>query len=235
MDMEQRSAIKFCVLNRKSRKETLEMLSTAFGERTLKKTAVYDWYNRFQQGQETVQDNDRSGRPVCVTSALVGEIKEMLDSDRRITIRDLVDRTDSSYGTVFNIIHNELGMRRICARWIPHMLTEEKKRKRVELSKLFLSRVNKQGFHFLNRVVTVDETWVSLYEPETKQQSMMWKTPGSPSPKKFKVCRSTKKKLFVIFFDVRGVILCHAVPDGKTVTAAYYSKVPTLHTKLYFK
>ena len=34
--------------------------------------------------------------------------------------------------------------------------------------------------------------WFSLYEPESRDQSTMWKTPGSPSPKKC-VSRSTKK------------------------------------------
>ena len=36
----------------------------------------------------------------------------------------------------------------------------------------------------MERIVTVDETWISFYIPETKQQSTMWKTPGSLSPKK---------------------------------------------------
>ena len=77
----------------------------------------------------------------------------------------------------------------------------------------------------MDRIVTVDETWISLYTPETKAQSMMWKTPGSPSPKEFKMSQSTKKQMFVVFFDARGVILAHAVPQGQTVDAAYYTKV----------
>ena len=34
-------------------------------------------------------------------------------------------------------------------------------------------------------LVTVDETWISMYDPETKQESSIWKTPGSPSSKKY--------------------------------------------------
>ena len=44
-------------------------------------------------------------------------------------------------------------------------------------------------------------------------------------PKKFKCSRSTKKQMFNMFFDIHGVILSHAVPQGQTVTANYYSKV----------
>ena len=39
--LEQRSAIKFCVANKKSRQETFQMLKTALGNNAMKKTALY--------------------------------------------------------------------------------------------------------------------------------------------------------------------------------------------------
>ena len=105
------------------------------------------------------------------------------------------------------------------------MLSECQKTQRVESCRRFVQRFEQEGEDFLSRIVTTDETWISLYEPESKEQSTMWKTPGSPSPKKFKVSRSTKKQMFIMFFDIQGVILSHAVPQGQTVTANYYSKV----------
>jgi len=38
---------------------------------------------------------------------------------------------------------------------------------------------------FLSRLVTMDETWLYRYDPETKQQSMEWQHSGSPRTKKF--------------------------------------------------
>ena len=82
------------------------------------------------------------------------------------------------------------------------MLTDEQKAGRVlvvnSLSDDFIGKVN---------VSCIDETWITLYETETK--SSMRKTPGSPSPNKFKVGPSAKKHMFIIFFDVDGVILRH--------------------------
>jgi hypothetical protein len=37
---------------------------------------------------------------------------------------------------------------------------------------------------FLSQLVTVDETWLYHYDPETKQQSMEWQHSSSPRPKK---------------------------------------------------
>ena len=47
-----------------------------------------------------------------------------------MTIGDITVRTGHTFGTVFRIIHNELGMRRICVRWIRHLLDENDMRKK---------------------------------------------------------------------------------------------------------
>ena len=38
----------------------------------------------------------------------------------------------------------------------------------------------------LSRVITGDETWVYQYDPETKRQSVQWKTANSSRPKMFR-------------------------------------------------
>ena len=90
-----------------------------------------------------------------------------------------------------------------------------------------------RGDECLRRIITTDKTWISLYEPETKKQSAMWKTPGSPSPKKFKVSPSKKKQISIVLFDADGVILSLAVPHGQTITALYYSKVKQIEIFMY--
>ena len=116
-------------------------------------------------------------------------------------------------------------MRRLCARWIPKMLSECQKAQRLESCRRFVQRFERKVEHFLSRIVTADESWISLIEPDLKEQSTMWKTLGSPSPKKLKVSHSMKKQMFIMFFDIPGIILSHAVPQGQTITANYYSKV----------
>ena len=225
MSVEQRKAIKFCVLNVKNRKETMEMLVKAYGDAAMKRTALHKWYSRYESGYESVMDDQRSECPTSITSQKVQEIKELLDKDRHITVREVSQRVDCSVGTVHTIIHENLNMRRLCARWIPKMLSECQKAQRVESCQRFVQRFEQEGEDFLSRIVTADETWISLYEPESKEQSTMWKTLGSPSPTKFEVSRSTKKQMFIMFFAIHGIILSHAVPQGQTVTANYYSKV----------
>ena len=66
--LEQLSAIKFCVENKNSRQETFEMLKTAFGDNAMNKTALYKWYSKFEQGDNSVTDELRPGRPSSIST-----------------------------------------------------------------------------------------------------------------------------------------------------------------------
>jgi hypothetical protein len=74
------------------------------------------------------------------------------------------------------------------------------------------------------RLVTMDETWLYHYDPETKQQSMEWRHSGSPRPKNFRVQKSGRK-LSSIFWNQDGIILIDCLPKGQTINAEYYSSL----------
>jgi transposase len=60
---EQRANIKFMFKLEKTPKETLQALEFAYGDTASKKSAVYEWYHRFKNGQDTLEDEPCSGRP----------------------------------------------------------------------------------------------------------------------------------------------------------------------------
>jgi len=75
---------------------------------------------------------------------------------------------------------------------------------------------------FLSRLVTMDETWLYHYDPETQQQSMEWRHSGSPRPKKFRVQKSAGKVLASIFWDQDSILLIDYFPKGQNINAEYY-------------
>ena len=119
---------------------------------------MYKWYREFEQGDTSVIDEPRPGRRSSISTKKIETVKELLDSDRQMAIRDITIWTGFTFGAVFRIIHNQLGMRRIRARWIPHLIDENQMRQRVELSKQFIVGAENYGMDFLNRIVTVDKT-----------------------------------------------------------------------------
>ena len=68
------------------------------------------------------------------------------------------------------------------------------------------------------RLVTMDETWLYHYDPETKQQSMVWRHSSSPRTQ-IREQKSAGKVLASIFWDQDGILLI----DGRTINAEYYS------------
>ena len=96
---------------------------------------------------------------------------------------------------------------------------------RIKMCHEYCRQYNDEGDTFLNRVVTCDETWIHFFEPESKQQSSVWKHPSSPSPTKALISKSAGKVMAIIFCDIQGIILNHFVPPKTTVTRNYYATV----------
>jgi len=95
---------------------------------------------------------------------------------------------------------------------------------RLLTSKQCLERFKRNPKEFLRRVVTVDETWIHHYTPETKQQSKQRISPGESAPKKAKTVPSAGKIMATIFRDTNGVILVDFLEKGRTITGQYYSE-----------
>ena len=87
---------------------------------------VFEWHKRFQEGRESVRDDERCGRSKEFrTPELIGQIKNFMNKDRRVSIEAISAQFDVSVGTVHTIIHKELKMWKICAKFVPRMLRED--------------------------------------------------------------------------------------------------------------
>ena len=94
---------------------------------------------------------------------------------------------------VENILHTELGMSKVSARWVPRLLTSDQKLTRLVMSEANLARFEADSDRFIERFLTQDESWFHHFKQETKKQSMQWKHPISPASKKARWCHSLEK------------------------------------------
>lgn len=221
-DVELRSVIKFSVGLGKTPAQTLELIRSSETLNSYSVPFVYKWHKRFRGGRQSTADDPREGRPCIVKMAVKDQEKDLIRSDRRLTVRTIAQDLAVSGATIHDVLTKELGMSKVSARWVPTM---EEKERRVQCSSMFLQRYAAEGDAFLDRIVTTDETWLHHYDPETKAQSSVCKTPRTPPPKKARVQKSCGKEMFIFFMDRHGMILQHRMKEGRTVTADYYSKV----------
>ena len=124
-----------------------------------------------------------------------------------------------SSGSLTRILQDSLDVRKRCTRWVPHNLTEEQKRDRVDWCTRMLNKIDGGRYPRVWDTVTGDETWVYQYDPETKQQSAVWVFPDENPPVKFKRNRSTSKQMIACFFAKFGHVPTILLEDRKTVTA----------------
>jgi histone-lysine N-methyltransferase SETMAR len=128
--------------------------------------------------------------------------------------------------TARQILTENLKMKKVCAKEDPKNLSEDQKLDREEMCQKVLEKTEEDP-DFLNSVITCDETWLFQYNPETKRQSMQWKTTHSQKPKNARMSKSKIKTMLVVFFDIQGIIMTQYIPPGQTVNQTYYNELLT--------
>jgi hypothetical protein len=141
------------------------------------------------------------------------KVRQLIKEDRRCTVREM----SSELGVFVSTVHDclkEDNMSKVSARWVPRLLKHDEREHRLHCCREFVRRVEGNELSFLDRIITTDETWLFHYDPESKQESSVWKTPRSPPQKKVRVQKSGGKHMFVFFMDRLGMQLQHCIPEG---------------------
>ena len=68
------------------------------------------------------------GLETSVTKANIAAVKTAIEQDARLSVEDIATCTGISEGSVQTILKKRLDLRKVCARWVPHLLIEERKR-----------------------------------------------------------------------------------------------------------
>jgi len=185
-----------------------------------------------------VTDAERSGHPAMATTTRNEErTLELIRENKRMTVEDVARTLNVSIDSAYSLIHDTLNFSKVCARWVPNELTEERKRERLDICSRHLAHYHEDGENYLQQIVTGDETWIHHYEPESKQQIMQWKHPSSPVVRTFKTQPSAGKLMLTVFWDSQGPILETYQKRGTAVTSALYCDMhqvelkPAIHSK----
>ncbi|GFS15975.1 histone-lysine N-methyltransferase SETMAR [Elysia marginata] len=186
--------------------------------------------------------DNREGRGRSITATSENNVKrvdELIRQDTKLKLHEIANSLEISETSAHRIVFDELGYRKVSARWVPKQLTDNHKEQRLDICREHLRRSKSShrvlghtanaggdflGYDvtFLDSIVTGDETWLHHCTPETMQDLMTWKHPSSPVTKKFKVMRLAKKTMGTVFWDSRGVLLFETLQPGETINAARY-------------
>jgi hypothetical protein len=138
----------------------------------------------FREGRDHFENEPHARRQrTSVNQENVLKIGEIIRAYRRITLLELSQQVGISVGSVEEILHNELKVSTVSARWVPRLLSPEHRERRLVAVTQILQRNKTEGAEFLDSMLTCNETWVHYFTPESKRASKQWKHTLSPPPK----------------------------------------------------
>jgi len=146
----------------------------------MSRTQCYEWFKRFKEGRISVSEDPRPGPPsTSANDDHVETVRAVFRGNRCLTLQEVADEVGISIGSCHQIFTEKLQMRRVSAKFVPRLLTDNQKENRVEISQELLANANGNE-NFLKNIITGDETWVYVYDVKTKMQSSQWMGKGSP-------------------------------------------------------
>ncbi|XP_025162257.1 histone-lysine N-methyltransferase SETMAR-like [Harpegnathos saltator] len=157
-----------------------------------------------------------------LTDENIKKVHKIILNDRRVKLIDIAETLKISKERVGHIVHEYLNMRKLCAKWVPRVLTIDPKQQRFDDSEQYLAIFNRNKDEFFRPYITMDETWLHHYTPESNRQSAEWTERDEPKPKRGKKQQSTGKVMASVFWDARGIIFIDYLEKGQTINSEYY-------------
>ena len=116
-----------------TQRQCFERLNAAFGDKVPSKTTIYNWFAEFKRGRIGVSDEPHGHRQkTAVVPEKVDAVRELIEEDCHTTYGQIRASLGIGMKATQKILHDELGMRKLCARWILHNLKNEQKKARVK-------------------------------------------------------------------------------------------------------
>jgi hypothetical protein len=112
-------------------------------------------------------------------------------------------------------------MKKIMAKWVPHLLDERQQKQRCEAAYRNLQLLS-QHPRLLRQTLALDETWVVLYRPPEGDQYRFWLCTGEEPPQVPKQKMHERKRMLLVAMDFDGIAYYHLYEEGETVNAERY-------------
>jgi histone-lysine N-methyltransferase SETMAR len=108
----------------------------------------------FKDGCMSADSDQRSGRPSTSRNAdVIDKVRTLIMEDRRLTVREIADEVGISRGSANTILTEDVGMRRVAAKFVPKLLSPEQQQLCLEVAQDMLECANRDP-EFLKTVIT---------------------------------------------------------------------------------
>jgi hypothetical protein len=107
------------------------MLTEAYCADAMKKSSVFEWH---KEGREDVKDDERTGCPKTHrTDENVEKVRKLVCSEKQLSVRMIAEELNLDRETVRNILTEGLGMRKVSAKMVSQILSDDQKHQRLDI------------------------------------------------------------------------------------------------------
>jgi len=139
------AVIKFFVKEGLTPNKIHSKFTKVYGDSSPSFSTIKKWAAEFKRGCTSLEDDPREGRPKSATPPeIIEQVHDMVLDDRRMKVHETAEPVGISKGCVGYILHEELDMKKLCARWVLRLLTADQKCTRMKTSEQCLKRFNKK-------------------------------------------------------------------------------------------
>ena len=217
-------------------KQIFNELCGIYGPQTISMCTVFRLVEAFKAEKFSLEDDTHPGMPkTSVTKANIAAVKIVVEQDVRLSVIDIASCTGISEGSVQTILKKCLDLRKIRARWVPHLFTEEQKTQCLKCAWERLKTYKGCNSRVISNWLTGDETWVHMFETQRRADNNQWKQKDQKRPCIAKRTVSSKNMLYAIFFNSSGPVIQVPCPSCHTVTGRFYKNSVLKKVKEFYK
>lgn len=207
MDEEKRYVVRFFWRQNANKREILDSMKKSYGDACPSESFIRKWLSRFDSGELSVEDKPRPGRPICRENVLA--VSKIIEEQPFASARTIAMTLNIDKNTVINILRNDLHLEKRYAKWIPHILSDDQKAKRVQVSIELREILQSLSANQLTATITCDEAWFYL----AYYNDAAWVEDGKTFTKPKRLISDQKIMIFTAF-STAGIVLIKEIPPG---------------------
>jgi histone-lysine N-methyltransferase SETMAR len=187
---------------------------------------IVKYFPAIEKGTLMLVDEKPVGQKIKAEK--VRAVAEAVDSNKYLSLREIASISKINKDTARRILHQELKLYKRNLRWVPHSLTIEQKKSRVELSKQLLKILRNEESSEFRHLLTGDESWLYYSYPHDS----MW-TRGRDVEERERRSIGTKKIILVVFWGFDETPVFQLLPDGESMNSDSFSSLVINPLKAY--
>ena len=105
-------------------------------------------------------------RPLTITiDENIEAVERIVTRHRQVSVRRVAYKLAIPKTIIHEIMDNQLGMKKVCTRWILKLLTPIQRANRVDCCQELLQQSEVNPDNFFDSIVTGNESWIRHYDP----------------------------------------------------------------------